>query len=139
LSFKKEKKERIWSGFNIFTRNKKNSIMSKPSIENSTGPLLHTVFFWLKNPESDSDRKTFETAIRKLIRTNPQATANHLGCPAASEKREVVDNTFTYCYTMSFPSVEAQNIYQEDPTHQLFIEEAKHLWERVRVHDSISI
>jgi|TARA_X000000950_G_C13882048_1_gene647243 hypothetical protein len=113
--------------------------MSKPSIENSTGPLLHTVFFWLKNPGNDSDRKTFETAIRKLIRTNPQATANHLGCPAASEKREVVDNTFTYCYTMSFPSVEAQNMYQEDPTHQLFIEEAKHLWERVRVHDSISI
>ena len=97
--------------------------MSKPSIENSTGPLLHTVFFWLKNPENDSARKTFETAIRKLIRTNPQATANHLGCPAASEKREVVDNTFTYCYTMSFPSVEAQNMYQEDPTHQLFIEE----------------
>ena len=41
--------------------------MSKPTIENSTGPLLHTVFFWLKNPENDSDRKTFETAIRKLI------------------------------------------------------------------------
>ncbi len=113
--------------------------MSKQSIENTTGPLLHTVFFWLKNPENDSDRNAFETALRKLIQTNPQATANHLGRPAASEKRDVVDNSFTYCYTMSFPNLEAQNAYQTDPTHQLFIEEAQHLWAKVRVYDSIAI
>ena len=113
--------------------------MNEKSFENSTGPLLHTVFFWLKNPEDQSDRNAFETAIRKLIKTNPQGTANHLGCPAASEKRDVVDASFTYCYTMSFPSLAAQNAYQDDPTHQLFIEEAQHLWDRVRVHDSIAI
>jgi hypothetical protein len=56
--------------------------MSKKSIENTTGPLLHTVFFWLKNPENQKDRSLFEQAIRKLIRTNPQAIANHIGCPA---------------------------------------------------------
>ena len=113
--------------------------MYKKKIENTTGPFLHTVFFWLKNPENKLDRTIFEVAIRKLIRTNPQAIANHFGSPAASEKRDVVDNSFTYCYTMSFPSLEAQNAYQIDPSHLTFIKEAEHLWNQVRVHDSISI
>tara|TARA_S200000501_G_scaffold131353_1_gene124168 strand:+ start:721 stop:1062 length:342 start_codon:yes stop_codon:yes gene_type:complete len=113
--------------------------MVKSSIENSTGPLLHTVFFWLKNPENLKERAYFEKAIRKLINTNPQAIANHLGFPAGSENRDVVDNSFTYCYTMSFPNLKAQDEYQTDPSHLLFIEEAKHLWIKVRVYDSISI
>ncbi|MDA8947629.1 Dabb family protein [Flavobacteriaceae bacterium] len=113
--------------------------MALNSIQNTTGPLLHVVFFWLKEPNNKAHRAEFETAIKKLIDTNPQATANHLGCPAASEKRDVVDNSFTYCYTMSFPNLEAQNTYQTDPTHNLFIEEASHLWERVVVSDSIAV
>jgi hypothetical protein len=113
--------------------------MSSKTIENSTGPFVHTVFFWLKNPKNSEDRAAFETAIQKMIRTNSQAISNHLGCPAPSEDREVVDNSFTYCYMMIFPDLEAQNIYQTDPTHIRFIEEASHLWEKVRVHDSISI
>lgn len=113
--------------------------MASNSIQNTTGPLLHVVFFWLKEPNNKAHRAEFETAIKKLIDTNPQAVANHLGCPAASEKRDVVDNSFTYCYTMSFPHLEAQNTYQTDPTHNLFIEEASHLWERVVVSDSIAI
>ncbi len=113
--------------------------MVKSSIENSTGPLLHTVFFWLKNPKNRKERADFEKAIRKLINTNPQAIANHLGCPTGSQNRDVVDNSFTYCYTMSFPNLKAQDEYQTDPSHILFIQEAKHLWIKVRVHDSISI
>ena len=39
---------------------------------------------------------------------------------------------------MIFLDLDAQNAYQNDPTHKLFIEEAAHLWERVIVYDSIS-
>ena len=113
--------------------------MSKISIQNTTGPFLHTVFFWLNNPNDRVDRYEFEKAIKKLIKTNPQATANHLGCPANSKNRDVVDNSFTYCYTMSFTDLKSQNDYQSDPTHLLFIKEAKHLWKKVRVYDSLSI
>ena len=113
--------------------------MNKVSIQNTTGPLLHTVFFWLKNPEKMVDRSEFEKAIKKLIKTNPQATANHLGCPANSKNRDDIDNSFTYCYTMSFADLKSQNAYQIDPTHLLFIKEAGHLWKKVRVYDSLSI
>ena len=96
--------------------------MTSNSILNTTGPFLHIVFFWLKEPDNQEDRAEFEAAIKKLIVNNPQATSSHLGCPASSEKRNVVDNSFTYCYTMSFPDLDTQNKYQRDPTHSLFIE-----------------
>ena len=40
---------------------------------------------------------------------------------------------------MGFQNEETQRLYQTDQTHLKFIKEAKHLWAKVRVHDSISI
>ncbi|MFQ3341812.1 MAG: hypothetical protein ACI9TK_001486 [Flavobacteriaceae bacterium] len=112
--------------------------MTKKTLKNTVGPFVHSVYFWLKNPKKNEDITLFESAIRKLIYTNPQATLSHIGKPAASEKRAVVDNSFTYFYMMEFPDLEKQNEYQNDATHLLFIEEASHLWNRVLVYDSIS-
>ncbi|MDC1218045.1 Dabb family protein [Flavobacteriaceae bacterium] len=107
-------------------------------IENTTGPFIHSVYFWLKNPNKKEDITKFEVAIKKMINTNLQAISYHLGIPAASEERAVVDNSFDYFYMMIFPDLENHNTYQTDPTHLLFIEEASHLWERVVIYDSIS-
>ena len=82
--------------------------MANSSIENTTGPLLHIVLFWLKEPNNKAHRDEFETALKKLITTNPQAISNHLGIPVIRKKREVIDNSFAYCYTMSFPDIERQ-------------------------------
>ncbi len=68
--------------------------MNNNSTDSSPGSLLHVVYFWLKNPDDPSARAAFEEAIKKLIRTNPQAIASHLGCPAASEKRAVCRQLF---------------------------------------------
>ena len=95
---------------------------------NLTATLCHTVFFWLKNPNNKKDRFEFENAIKKLIRNNHLSVSCHLGTPADSEQRDVVDSSYTYCYIVNFPSLEDQNKYQIDPHHLLFIEEAKHLW-----------
>ena len=85
------------------------------------------------------DRNSFEKAIKKLIKTNSQAISSHLGCPAQTENRDVLDNSYTYCYTMCFQDIESHNEYQIDPTHLLFVKEAEHLWKKVKVYDSISI
>ena len=105
---------------------------------NLTATLYHTVFFWLKNPNNKKDRFEFEKAIKKLIRNNHLSISCHLGIPADSEQRDVIDTSYTYSYIVNFPSLEAQNEYQIDPHHILFIEEAKHLWVKVKVYDSIS-
>ena len=102
-------------------------------------PLLHSVYFWLENPNSTVDRAAFEAAIQKLIITNPQGLSSYLGKPASTETREVVDNSYTYAYIMTFANRETEAAYQSDPTHLRFIDEAKHLWKKVVVYDAVPI
>ena len=102
-------------------------------------PVIHTVLFWLNNAESQEDVVEFEKAIRKLMATNPQGVQSHLGKPANTTKRGVVDSRFTYLYLITFPSIKAEAAYQTDLTHLKFIEEAKHLWKKVVVYDSNSL
>jgi hypothetical protein len=102
-------------------------------------PLVHTVLFWLKNPESKSDSIAFEAAIQKLIANNPQKISGYLGKPANTEARGVVDSSFTYFYKMTFADATAEAAYQIDLTHLAFVAEAEHLWEKVIVYDAAPI
>ena len=99
-------------------------------------PLIHTVLFWLNNPENKKERLAFESAIQELIETNPQGIKSHIGKPGKTSQREVVDSSYSYLYLITFSSLEAEAAYQNDPTHHKFIEEAKHLWKKVVVYDS---
>jgi hypothetical protein len=102
-------------------------------------PLVHTVLFWLKNPESKSDSIAFKAAIQKLIANNPQKISGYLGKPANTEARGVVDSSFTYFYQMTFADATAEAAYQIDLTHLAFVAEAEHLWEKVIVYDAAPI
>jgi hypothetical protein len=102
-------------------------------------PLVNTVLFWLKNPESKSDSIAFEAAIQKLIANNPQKISGYLGKPANTEARGVVDSSFTYFYQMTFADATAEAAYQIDLTHLAFVAEAEHLWEKVIVYDAAPI
>lgn len=103
------------------------------------GALVHTVLFWLKDPDNESDRKTFKNAVKEIFSTNPQIIAVHLGTPATTENRPEVDNSFTYCYTLTFDSVEAEKAYQIDETHVKFVRLVEPILKKVVVYDSFSI
>lgn len=100
------------------------------------GALVHHVFFWLNEPNNQQQRKQFEAGIKKLL-TVKTIRMSHFGQPASTEKRDVVDNSFTYSYMVMFDSVEDQNSYQTDPIHLKFVEENSHLWKKVVVYDSV--
>ena len=100
------------------------------------GILIHHVFFWLKNPENQQDRTQFEKAIDKLT-TIDVIRKSHLGVPAQTEEREVVDHSYTYSLMLIFDSKENQDIYQVHPKHQEFVDNNQHLWEKVVVYDSV--
>ena len=104
--------------------------------EKIKGDFIHMVFFWLKNPENQNDRQAFVKALEKLIATNPQVVTSHLGQPAATN-RAVIDNTYSYSLVVTFKDIETHDIYQTDPTHLLFIEEAESLWKKVSIYDSV--
>lgn len=65
----------------------------------------------------------------------PQVKQLHIGVPASTEVRDVIDNTWQVSETMYFNSVEDQDAYQVHPLHQAFIEKYGHLWQRVVVYD----
>ncbi|GAA4271825.1 Dabb family protein [Aquimarina gracilis] len=100
------------------------------------GNLVHTVFFWLNNPDNVDERKTFEKGVKELLEQCKFITSAHLGTPANTAKREVVDASYTYCVVITFESKEAHDKYQIDPLHKKFIEENKNLWRKVLVYDS---
>ncbi|MGB5435880.1 MAG: Dabb family protein [Maribacter sp.] len=98
----------------------------------------HTVYFWLQNPESHEDCAAFETSLKKFMDHSAYAKTKYIGTPPKAS-RDVVDGSFTYALIVTFESAEAQQKYQDEAPHKLFIEESSHLWTKVIVYDSTGI
>jgi hypothetical protein len=113
----------------------KNTNAGEVKISNA---LMHHVFFWLKEPANKAHRNQFEQALEDLLKVET-ITLSHIGIPAATEERGVVDNTYTYSYLVIFDTLEDQLVYQTHPLHLKFIEENSELWNKVVVYDSVDI
>ncbi|RCW38407.1 Dabb family protein [Marinilabilia salmonicolor] len=100
--------------------------------------LIHHVYFWLKNPEDMEVRKQFERALKKLV-TIDEIKSYHIGVPASTEERDVVDHSYTYSLMVIFDNKKNQDIYQKHPIHLKFVENNEQLWTRVKVYDSVDI
>jgi len=100
--------------------------------------LAHHVFFWLKNPESKEDLAKLLAGLRTLEKIETIRKL-HIGVPASTEKRDVVDSSYSASELMFFDDTAGQKIYQDHPIHQKFIENCSHLWEKVVVYDSMDV
>jgi len=110
------------------------SFMSK-----SEKPMLaHHVFFWLKNPASSDDRNKLIEGL-KTLRKIETVRQLHIGIPADTEKRTVIDASYSVSELIFFDSIEGQNIYQEHPIHKKFVENCSALWQKVVVYDAMEV
>lgn len=100
--------------------------------------LTHHVFFWLKNRDSKEDLKKLLEGLRTLEKIESVRNI-HIGVPASTEKREVVDNSYSASELLFFDDVAGQDAYQVHPIHKKFVEQYSHLWEKVIVYDSIDV
>ena len=103
----------------------------------SNAQLAHHVFFWLKHPESTADLDQLLTGIRSLTKIETVRDF-HIGIPASTTPRDVVETTYHASELLFFDSVADQEAYQNHPLHQQFVEEHAHLWEKVVVFDTLS-
>ena len=103
--------------------------------QNIEGNFIHAVYFWLKNPDSKTDREKFEKSLTNFIQNSENITGKHIGLPAKTD-RDVIENSYTYSLVLSFKNKEMQDKYQVEPGHLKFIEECKDLWNKVIVYDS---
>jgi len=99
--------------------------------------LVHHVFFWLKNPGSKDDLSKLLAGLRTLA-TIETVRGAHFGVPAGTEKRDVVDNSYSASEILFFDDLAGQKAYQEHPVHKKFVADCSHLWERVVVYDTVS-
>ena len=100
--------------------------------------LTHHVFFWLKNPDSKEDLNKLIEGL-KTLRKIETVKKLHIGVPASTEKRDVVDNSYQVSELMFFDDVEGQDVYQVHALHEKFIADCGHLWSKVVVYDSIDV
>lgn len=100
--------------------------------------LAHHVFFWLKNPDSKADLAQLIAGIKSLAAIET-VRGLHVGVPASTEKREVVDNSYSASELLFFDDVAGQDAYQVHPLHKKFVDEHSHLWRKVVVYDSVSV
>lgn len=100
--------------------------------------LLHHVFFWLKNPQSEADKQQLISGLKTLTGI-PAIRQIHVGVIASTEKREVVDTSWDVSELMFFDDEAGQKIYQDHPIHQDFVKNCSHLWKKVLVYDAIDV
>jgi hypothetical protein len=104
---------------------------------NTYPKLIHHVFFWLKNPQSKEDLARLLAGLRTLTKIESVRGA-HFGVPASTEKRDVVDNSYSASEVLFFDDAAGQKVYQDHEIHQKFVADCSHLWERVVVYDAVS-
>lgn len=100
--------------------------------------LVHHVFFWLKNPTSTGDRTKLIEGLRTLEKIETVRHL-HIGLPADTAKRDVVDSSYSVSELIFFDDVTGQNTYQDHPIHQKFVKDNSSLWTKVVVYDSLTI
>lgn len=98
-------------------------------------PLVHHVFFWLKNPESQEDKAELIKGLNTLTQISA-IQSYHIGTPA-STNREVIERSYSISWLCFFENLETEEVYQHHPIHLEFVNNCKHLWEKVVVFDSI--
>ena len=98
--------------------------------------LIHHVFFWLEEPQNDAHKKQLLEELNQLLKVET-IKMSHIGFPAGTESRDVVDHSYSVSYMVVFDDQAGQDAYQIHPLHLKFVEENSHLWEKVIVYDSI--
>jgi len=97
--------------------------------------VRHSVYFWLDESLTESQRTAFERGLRALFEIDVVAHGN-FGTAAATPDRPVTHNTFDYALFLEFESVEKHNAYQVHPDHKVFVDQFSRWFRDVQIFDT---
>jgi hypothetical protein len=97
--------------------------------------LVHSVYFWLKPDLSAAQRADFQRGVESLAGI-AAVEKIYVGTPAATEKRPVIDDSYSVALTVLLKDVAAHDAYQVDPIHLAFGASCRALWARVQIYDA---
>ncbi|WP_018969011.1 Dabb family protein [Rubritalea marina] len=97
--------------------------------------MQHHVYFWLKEEfQNDASRAAFEKGLHN-VSSVPMIAGGGWGKPAPTPERPVTDKSFDYGLYLSFDNMEDHDAYQIHSEHDVFLDDYKHMWEKVLVMD----
>ena len=97
--------------------------------------LVHSVFFWLKPDLTETQRAEFTRSLNALSQIT-SVSQTFIGSPAATGKRAVVDDSYTFALTLLFRDMAAHDAYQIDPLHKAFVSGCAPFWTKVQIYDA---
>ena len=97
--------------------------------------LVHTVYFWLKPELTAAQRADFRKGVESLggIKSVEKI---YVGVPAKTEKRPIIDDSYSVALTVLCKDIAAHDAYQVDPIHLAFVNTCKQYWNRVQIYDA---
>lgn len=110
---------------------------TEKTIQDGDGPLIHTVYFWMNDDVTDTEKATFLEAL-KTLKEIDLIQQGWVGTAAPTEERGVIDSSYDFSITFIFESIEDEAAYQIHPDHATFVEENSASWARVQVYDVIA-
>jgi hypothetical protein len=114
------------------------SVKGNPLMTTKKNMLAHQVYFWLKKPDSAEDRTELIKGI-KTLRKIESVKKLSIGVVAATEKRTVIDDTWSVSELAIFSDLAGEAAYQVHPIHNDFVKNYSHLWSKVVVYDSTEV
>lgn len=97
--------------------------------------LVHTVYFWLRPDLTAAQIADFRRGVTTLG-TIKSVDQFFLGTPAKTEKRPIIDDSYSFGITIICKDIAAHDRYQVDPIHLKFIADCKAYWTKVQIYDA---
>src|SRR5688500_9949087 len=97
--------------------------------------LVHTVYFWLR-PDLTAQQRADFRKVRKSPGAIKAVAKIYVGVPAKTEKRPIIDDSYSVALTVLCKDLAAHDAYQVDPIHLAFIAQCKAFWTRVQIYDA---
>ncbi|MGC8737830.1 MAG: Dabb family protein [Candidatus Hydrogenedens sp.] len=96
--------------------------------------LVHSVYFWLKDEICEAKRQAFREGLLSLKQI-PTVVQLFVGTPAHTEKRPIIDDSYTFGIVVVFNDIEGHDAYQIHPIHKNFLSEFGSYWDKVLIYD----
>ena len=96
--------------------------------------LVHSVYFWLTEPNNANLLAEFETSLHELL-TIPPIEQGFIGRPAATRDAVIV-HSYQFGLTLLFQDQAAHDQYQVHPVHVAFSNKYADYFAKVVVYDA---
>jgi hypothetical protein len=98
--------------------------------------FIHSVYFWLREDLTASERERFEHGVHSLAAID-EVASGYIGTPAPTD-RPVIERGYSRSLVFLFADQRAHDAYQAHPVHDRFREDCAGYWRDIRIFDTVT-